>query len=156
MQRARHDFAPPRPILAAAGLMIALAIALAAWSRMQAANSESAPQPVAAERWLRFEDRADGGIEVVDAERETRVALVEPGSHGFLRGALRALARERKRAGGAPSVAFRLYLRSDGRLVLEDPVSKQRVDLDSFGAANREAFARLLTAQVADRGAERR
>ncbi len=46
-------------------------------------------------RLLRFEDRADGSIAVIDAATGGMLERVH-GEQGFLRGALRALARERR------------------------------------------------------------
>mgnify|MGYP006276983711 CR=1 FL=1 len=41
---------------------------------------------------------------------------------------------------------FQLIARADGRLTLADPVTGQRIDLESFGPANAGVFARLLLA----------
>jgi putative photosynthetic complex assembly protein len=66
------------------------------------------------------------------------------GENGFVRGALRALARERKLRGLDHTQPFVLIGRVDGRLTLEDPATGQRIDLESFGPMHAGAFARLL------------
>ena len=96
------------------------------------------------ERALKFEDRVDGGIAVIDATNGGVIDIIAPGSNGFLRGALRGLARERKRMGQGADVPFKLIARTDGRLTLDDPVSKRQVDLKSFGATNARVFEEFL------------
>ena len=73
---------------------------------------------------------------------------VTHGEQGFLRGTLRALARERKRIGAGSEAPFELVLRSDARLTLMDPVTQQRIDLESFGPTNAGVFARLLNREA--------
>lgn len=97
------------------------------------------------ERALKFEDRVDGAIAVIDARDGGLIDLIAPGSNGFLRGALRGLARERKRMGQGAEVPFMLVARIDGRLTLDDPVSKRQVDLKSFGPTNARVFEQFLT-----------
>jgi putative photosynthetic complex assembly protein len=103
--------------------------------------STAAPQT---ERALKFEDRVDGAIAVIDARDGGLIDMIAPGSNGFLRGALRGLARERKRMGQGPEVPFMLVARADGRLTLDDPVSKRQVDLKSFGPTNARVFEQFL------------
>jgi len=66
------------------------------------------------------------------------------GSGGFLRGALRALVRHRRLAGLGAEAPFLLVAHADGRLTLEDPATRHRVDLESFGPTNSAVFAQLL------------
>jgi hypothetical protein len=49
------------------------------------------------ERTLWFEDRSDGGVTVLDASNDQRIAIIEPGTNGFLRATVRGLAQERRR-----------------------------------------------------------
>lgn len=133
----------PRHLLIGAAALLGVTMALAAIGRLT--QERAVPPPAVLERELRFFDREDGGVDVRDAKDGRLVDVVAPGTNGFLRGALRGLARERKRHGHGPEAAFRLTLRADGRLVLEDPATARRIDLDSFGPANREPFARLLS-----------
>ena len=145
-----HDMPVPRVPLWGAGLLVsATLVAVAAMRLSDVDISSRSTAPVVAERLLRFEDRPDGSIVVLDArggpgETATVLRRVEPGSGGFLRGALRALARERRSAGLGSDAAFHLVARADGRLTLEDPATAQRVDLESFGPPNSAVFARLL------------
>ena len=142
----------PRGPLLGMALLIGLTILAVATIRLSGVEVSSRSQaPVVAERTLRFEDMSDGGIRVLDVRRgadvgETAAVLqvIEPGSGGFLRGALRALVRERRSAGLGPETPFRLAAHADGRLTLEDPATGQRLDLESFGPTNAAVFAGLL------------
>jgi putative photosynthetic complex assembly protein len=101
-------------------------------------------------RALRFEDRPDGSIAVIDGATGVPLVSVQ-GEQGFLRGTLRALTRERRARGLGAEVPFQLISRADGGMTLLDPLTSQRVDLDSFGPTQVAAFAPLLTATSATR-----
>lgn len=100
--------------------------------------------PVLQERALRFEDRVDGGITVLDARNGAVIGDVAPGTNGFLRSAMRGLVRERKREGIGPQLPFQLVIRGDQRLTLEDPGTGRRIDLRSFGPTNAGVFEHFL------------
>jgi putative photosynthetic complex assembly protein len=67
------------------------------------------------------------------------------GEQGFLRGSLRALARERRMREVGSLPPFELAARADGRLTLMDTATGARLDLESFGPTNAAVFARMLT-----------
>ncbi len=92
---------------------------------------------------LRFEDRSDGSIAVVDYQTKQQVDVII-GEAGFVRGALRTLAQERKRREIGSEPPFELIARQDGRLTLADPSTGRMIDLESFGIINSQHFARLL------------
>ena len=95
---------------------------------------------------LRFEDRSDGSIAVVSAS-DGRVVKVIEGEAGFVRGILRAMARERRIKEVNQAIPFELIARADGRLTLLDPATGNRIDLESFGKDNVIEFAVLLKPQ---------
>jgi putative photosynthetic complex assembly protein len=97
---------------------------------------------------LRFEDRSDGSIAVVSAADGQVVKVIE-GEAGFVRGILRAMARERRIKGVDQAIPFDLIARADGRLTLIDPATGNRIDLESFGKDNVIEFAVLLKPQGA-------
>jgi putative photosynthetic complex assembly protein len=97
---------------------------------------------------LRFEDRSDGSIAVVSAP-DGRVVKVIEGEAGFVRGILRAMARERRIKEVNQTIPFELVARADGRLTLLDPATGNRIDLESFGKDNVIEFAVLLKPQGA-------
>ena len=118
--------------------------------RLSGVSIHTPDAPAVVTRQLRFEDRTDGSIAVIDM-RDHSLAASFTGEQGFLRGALRALARERRRAGFGPEQPFELVGREDGRLTLQDPMTGQRLDLESFGPTNAGVFAKLLAATTPPR-----
>jgi putative photosynthetic complex assembly protein len=133
----------PRAALVAMAALVCLALAAAALVRWSGVDIREPDAAAVAVRALRFEDLPDGSIAVIDARDGARVRTVA-GEAGFLRGTLRGLARERKRAGFGPEPPFELIGRADGRLTLSDPTTGRLVDLESFGPDNAGVFARLL------------
>lgn len=140
-----HDMTLPRvPLLALVSLVLATVLAVAAYRLLSTGDSAFAPTgQVLADRTLWFEDRPDGGI-VVRGGDAAVVKVIEPGADPFVRGALRALVRERRSLGIGPDTPFHLVARSNGRLTLIDPSTQRRLDIESFGPAQSGAFARLL------------
>jgi putative photosynthetic complex assembly protein len=137
---------PRGPLIGACALVLAI-LAAVGLGRMAGAGTTTPHDgaPVLT-RSLGFEDRADGAILVRDADADREIALLEPGSNGFIRGALRALVRDRRREGVGGRAPFRLAAWPDGRLTLEDPATGTSIGLEAFGVTNMESFARLLTA----------
>jgi putative photosynthetic complex assembly protein len=133
---------PRGPLLAIGALLLATLVTVSAvrLSGMPIRQPDAEPT---VSRTLRFEDRPDGSVAVIEA-RENRELVRMTGEHGFLRGALRALSRERAMRGLGPEHPFELIGRADGRLTLVDPATGERIDLESFGPTNAGVFARLL------------
>lgn len=141
----------PKLLLWGVGGLMALSIGLAAANRIDTRTSSLIGEAATvASRDLRFEDRADGSIAILDAFNGSEVDIVAPGSNGFLRGALRGLVRERKRESLGAEQAFRVIGRADGHLLLQDLATGRVLDLGAFGPTNAGVFARLLTPPAAD------
>mgnify|MGYP001316358235 CR=1 FL=1 len=139
----RTERLPRAPLLALGALLIAALLAVTAVRLSGISVREPDAQPVAT-RLLRFADRPDGGIAVIDAATGRTLDNVH-GEQGFLRGTLRALARERRMREVGALPPFELAARADGRLTLSDTATGARIDLESFGPTNAGVFARLLT-----------
>ena len=135
----------PRWFLLGAAALVLFSLASVGLVRLtgNGPDQRRAVEPSTVERPLRLEDRPDGSLAVVDGRTGALVASVQ-GEQGFLRGALRALSRERRARGLGPEQPFQLIARPDGRLTLIDPVTDQRIDLESFGPTNAGKFASLL------------
>ncbi len=137
----------PKGPLLAAGVMIAFSLAAASTARLgdigTVALADAEPVVV---RELRFEDRDDGGIDVVEMPEARLIDTIQPETNGFIRGVLRGFARQRHLEKMSDKPPFILTGWSDGTMSLEDPLTGRRVPLDAFGPTNAEAFARLLTA----------
>jgi putative photosynthetic complex assembly protein len=135
----------PSFILRGVGAMIVGVVVLVAFVRLTGIGAVKVPEPPAVEqRDLRFLDRSDGSIDVVDAASDELVRTIAPGSNGFLRGTMRGLARERRRSGIGDEIPFRLVAHADGRMTLSDPATGRKVDLGSFGPTNAAVFAELM------------
>jgi len=136
----RHSAKAP---LLAAALLIAGTVALSIYSPFGSFPRHEA-RPLS-ERQLRFADRSDGSVIVSDALTGGQVAVIAPAEGGFVRGALRGLARARFAAGIGPEAPFRLVGWSDGRLTFEDPATNTRMEMAAFGQTNAEVFLRFLS-----------
>jgi putative photosynthetic complex assembly protein len=146
----RNQPFPRGPLLGAAAL-VAVTLLLVTIGRVgDVGRTTLPPGTVVAAYDLRFVDRPDGSVDVSKVDG-TPVGVLEPGTSGFARGALRGLARQRKLEGVGQELPFRLTRWSDGRLSLEDPSTGEHVNLEVFGHTNAETFARLWLAADANR-----
>ena len=110
--------------------------------RTQGVMTPQDDAPVSWKRTLRFEDRPNGDVAVLEVPGQMEVTRFQ-GEQGFVRGILRTLSRERMRRGIGSGPAFELIGHTDGRLTLLDPATGARIDLESFGPTNMSAFAQL-------------
>lgn len=135
----------PRGALLGAAALVGFALLAAAAARVGGLGTSSIPVAEAVQsRELRFEDRSDGAVAVYDGREDRMVALLPPGTNGFVRGVMRGLARERRQREVDARPPFRLTRWSDGRVSLEDTGTGRRIELEAFGPTNLGAFARLL------------
>ena len=133
---------PRRVLLTIGAVLLGTLLAVAA-VRLSGTNISAPDEAAVAVRELRFEDRPDGSVVVIDATTKSVIHIMT-GENGFFRGALRGLARERRRNGLGSEQPFQLIGRADGRLTLVDPATGQRIDLESFGPTNAAVFARFM------------
>jgi putative photosynthetic complex assembly protein len=126
-------------------LVLVLTVIFAAVARLTGLGVLRMPEAAIVQyRDVRFIDRADGAVSVLDASNDAIILIIEPGEGGFIRGVMRGRARERRLGEFGAEPPFRLAQHSDGRLTLEDTATKIKIVLNSFGPSNVEAFARLL------------
>jgi putative photosynthetic complex assembly protein len=140
-----HRSIPRAPLLVGLGLL-AFTLAVTDLFGLVGGAGASTAAPVV-ERALRFEDRADGAIVAREAATGAEVMVFDPGTNGFVRGTLRALARGRRQADLGQDIPFRLAAWRDGRVVLTDTATGREVELNAFGETNKDVFLRLLTAR---------
>lgn len=137
----------PRGVLLAAGALLALTLVLTAGARLSQRQGTIAVAPAPIEALeVRFEDRPDGSIAMLDPTSGRELTRVPPASNGFIRGVLRGLFRERKLESLGRAGTFRIERTADGRLSIEDQATHRRIGLTAFGPDNTAAFARLLEA----------
>ena len=134
----------PRWVLWTTGFLLLFTLGAVALIRVTGNGPDQLATATVNERLLRFEDSANGGVAVIDGETGQLLTTMT-GEQGFLRGSLRALARDRISRKVGPEQPFKLIARTDGRLTLFDPVTGQRIDLESFGPTNAAVFAPFLT-----------
>jgi len=133
---------PRGPLLLLSGLVLATVLGVTA-VRVSGVQIREPDAATVSSRLLRFQDGPHGSVEVVDVKSGQTLQQFQ-GEQGFLRGALRALARERRMRDLGPSLPFELSARADGRLTLIDTATGARLDLESFGPTNAAVFAQLL------------
>lgn len=135
----------PKGALVGAAALIGFTMLVVGAARVTGTVSPALPGTESVESLaLHFEDRADGAVVVIDDADERVIDVLEPGSNGFVRGALRGLARERHRRDIGPQSPFILTYWDNERVSLHDPMTGARIDLGAFGPTNQWAFARLL------------
>lgn len=132
--------------------MIGLSLLITGFARVSGIGTSQTPDAkIVQSRELRFEDRSDGGVSVYEGRTDRIVDVLAPGTNGFVRGVMRAFARERRREDVGPQPPFLLTRWSDGRLSIEDVATRERIELIAFGQTNFAAFARLLNDRSASR-----
>ena len=136
----------PRWVLFCAAGIIAFSLIGVGLIRITGNGPDQLAAAATVQRSLIFEDQKDGGVRVADGVSGQTLTVLQ-GEQGFVRGALRALSRERFSRGIGSSEPFNLIARVDGRVTLMDPSTGQRVDLESFGPTNTAEFARFLAMQ---------
>ena len=130
--------------LAAIGGLVVMGMVVAAIS---GSPVKSAPSTVLASRLLRFDDASNGAVVVTDANTNRQVAVLAPGTNGFIRATLRGLSHaEGHEYHPRENHPFTLTAHSDGRVTLYDPGTQRTLDLEAFGSLNVGAYAALLTA----------
>ena len=123
------------------GLMLGV-LAVVGLARWQGWHETPDLAPTVWEMSLRFEDLPNGDVRVTNASNGHELAVYS-GEQGFLRGTLRAMARQRRLAQATLQEPLVLRGLQDGRLQLVDPLHGQTIDLDSFGPSNKAVFAAL-------------
>lgn len=136
----------PRWVLWTTALLLVSIISAVALVRITGNGPDQLAATTVSERLLRFEDSPGGDVAVIDGETGKLLTTMS-GEQGFLRGALRALTRDRAARKIGSEQPFKLTARTDGRLTLFDPMSGQRIDLDSFGPTNAAIFVPFLSMQ---------
>ena len=137
----------PRWVLFCAGGILALSLISVGLVRLTGNGPDQLAAAPTAQRSLVFLDIQDCGVRVEDGATGQMLTVLH-GEQGFVRGALRALSRERYARGIGSSQPFDLIARVDGRLTLLDPATGQTVDLESFGPTNAGQFGQFLHMQA--------
>lgn len=153
--RRPHQDAVPKPALYAGIGIVCLALTSAIAGSMADIGAVRAPDvAIVQERGLRFSaaaglDALAGEIAVIDAASGAEALVLADEGDGFIRGVLRALARDRMLSALPTTEAdAQLVLWADGRLSIRDLATNTEIELSGFGADNRAAFQRLLAGET--------
>jgi len=136
----------PKWVLYCAGGIIAFSLISVGLIRITGNGPDQRAAAPTVQRSLLFQDQQDHSVLVADGLTGEKLTVLY-GEQGFVRGALRALTRERHARGIGSDKPFDLIARVDGRVTLMDPATGQRIDLESFGPTNTAEFARFLAMQ---------
>jgi putative photosynthetic complex assembly protein len=118
----------PRSLLISVGALLFLVVGLVAVARVTGYKLGEAPAAVATmSRDVVFVDQPDGSVVVVDPGSRQTIDVLSPGAYGFVRGAMRALAREHRGLGRGEEAPFRLTAWEDGRVTLDDLTTGARI-----------------------------
>ncbi|MBY0335825.1 MAG: hypothetical protein K2X11_04385 [Acetobacteraceae bacterium] len=128
--------------LTLAGLVIATTLVVVGPGKLLSPTPELGLP--AQSRDLRFDDRADGSVVVTDARTGEEIQRYPSGDAAFIRGALRALTRERRMEEIGREAPFVVARWPDGRITLQDAATGRSVELLAFGITQAETFARFL------------
>ncbi len=145
-RRVERPIVGRRPLVLASSLVIA-SLVLATFARMTGIGVVKLPEtPIVESRDMTFVEQPDGRVEVRTAatgEMVQSLALRDGG--GFIQTIVKGMMFERAPKKIGAEVPYRLARHSDGRLILHDPATGRRQTVDTFGAVNTEAFAKLLS-----------
>ncbi len=152
-----HDEPFPRLPLLAAGAVLFTTLVLVAMARVTDVGAGRGgslalleSQPLAARADLHFSDGDNGTVIVTEAGNDRTVAVLDYGTHGFVRSVMRGLTHERGRRGIGSEPPFVLARTNSGILYLVDPALDRRIELNAFGPSNVGAFDDILTAAAID------
>jgi putative photosynthetic complex assembly protein len=137
---------PRGPLLGAASLVL-LTLSAVGIARLAGPMHLAAQPRTQATASVVFTDREDGAVIASDAASGQELLTVAPGTGGFFRATLRALARERRSSDIGSRAPFVIRRLADGRLELEDSATGRIVQLAAFGPTNAQSFAALLPPQ---------
>ena len=101
-----------------------------------------------AERSFRIDQQPDTVISMRDARTGAVIGVLKKDGDGFMRGVLHSIALRREKAHMNQETPLMLTATADGRLILSDPPTDTKIDLEAFGSANEAAFATLLPTPV--------
>jgi putative photosynthetic complex assembly protein len=139
-----HSSYIPKGTLPLVGALVSFCLVVVTVAVLMEGNPAEPPVPENATQvaLLTFEDGPDGTIIVRNGAGEQQVLPSD--YNGFVRGVLRALARERRKVGVGPEPPFALTRDAAGNFYFGDPNTGERIDLRAFGRDNASAFVALM------------
>lgn len=133
----------PRWALIAAGVLVAGSLTLATVSRLMA-PPPAMPAATGPSTALRFSQLQDNALIVTNAASGAVVARLAPSADAFLRTTLRTMIETRDHDRLSRSAPFLLIPGARDSIVLYDPTTGERIDLQAFGPSNEAQFKALM------------
>ena len=141
----------PKPILIGAAFLAIGALSAIGFGRLTGVGLAETPHIASiAHRDIKLDERPDGSVAILDAKSDVVLTESGIGQGSFAVEVLRNMQRNRARKGVDGSVPFVVALKSDGRLVVEDPETPQQVELRAFGERQTTDFAAMLPESTVD------
>ncbi|MEM1287501.1 MAG: photosynthetic complex putative assembly protein PuhB [Pseudomonadota bacterium] len=133
------------PVAMAFGLAFATLVFVGLNQLADPTNQSAAEARIASyEIELEFQPRSGNRFAVMDVTHDVQVTMIEPGTDGLLRGALRGFDRVRTSRGLDLAVPYKLERYENDGTYLSDPLTGQDVRLNSFGPFDSGAVADLM------------
>ena len=137
----------PKGVIKAGAIIIALSLSCAAIGRYtDIGTSHVLKTPVSQSVDIAFSDAVDGSVVVTEKPGDKTIAVLAPGTNGFIRGTMRGLARDRRVRNIGADVPFTLARHDNGHLTLSDPATGRMLELNGFGVTNVGAFDSIMQA----------
>jgi putative photosynthetic complex assembly protein len=137
----------PRLIPGIVAVILSGVLLCATLARLENFAGAPATPAVIAKAELTFTDLADGGVSVRNAGGQV-VATIPARDDGFLRMTLRLLAAARLRQHIGQEQPFMLTEFAGGRMLLADPATGLRVELEAFGPSNVGEFTHFFSTRT--------
>ena len=110
-------------------------------------SSSGAGASVVLERIV-VRDLANGAVGIFHAESGEAIVRYESGQGSFVRTIFRSLVRDRRVRGVSADPVFILYTSADGNIIVEDPSTHSRIQLEAFGEPNADHFRQMLDSAI--------
>ncbi|MGD1888978.1 MAG: photosynthetic complex putative assembly protein PuhB [Cohaesibacteraceae bacterium] len=138
------------PLVMAASLVLIAVIGVGAFQLNKLANPATALVTPVYEQAITFAPLDGDRIDVRDALTGDQIAIVEAGTDGLLRGALRGMGGARASSELDPSAPYLLQRFEGDGIYLADPLTGRSVRLSSFGPIHTGAVLVLLDLAAGD------
>ena len=137
----------PKPLLIGAAVMVCVVVIFVGISSLTGFGKVAAtPYTVSHSLPMIVVDEADGGVGIYDPDTREQIYVWAPGTGGFERTALRALATQRSKSGLGRDLPFELQRTDTNRYLLHDPSTQTTVSLNTFGEESVKIYDQLLAA----------
>ena len=93
-------------------------------------------------------DLANGAVGIFHAESGAAIVRYESGQGAFVRTIFRSLVRDRRVRGVSAEPVFILYTLAGGNIIVEDPSTHSRIQLEAFGEPNADHFRQMLDSAI--------